>query len=241
MHIASGEQGRKGIANCNWTWDMFEISHLEKDLKSEIQVKHAVKQRHQYRTFGRLCADLVGRQWRWHREIAPHGTHRYVYLWWCLPWGPLVHQVPWHKWMGTKAFFYVFLCALIQDEWSAVDISPPPLIINLHFSGMAISVFVSIVTLLSPHQTLPFPVGSIWTARRVNPRRWWKCPCFGSCIHTTGSTRNEWTQHCLRRPTPRNMEPWQIKTVHAEIYVSSDFVQKLNMYYIIKQMYNDDI
>ena len=34
---------------------------------------------------------------------------------------------------------------------------------------MAISVFVSIVTLLSPHQTLPFPVGSIWTARRVEP------------------------------------------------------------------------
>lgn len=107
--------------------------------------------------------------------------------------------------------------------------------IHSHFCGMAISVFVSIMTLLSAHQTLPFPLGSIWTARRVNPRRWWKCHCFGSCIHTTGSTRNEWTQHCLRRPTPRSMEPWQIKTVHAEIYVSSDFVQK-----IIIKMYNDD-
>lgn len=62
---------------------------------------------------------------------------------------------------GNQGLFIVFLCTLIQDERSAVDISPPPLFSNLHFSGMAISVFVSIVTLLSPHQTLPFPVGSI--------------------------------------------------------------------------------
>ena len=118
---------------------MFEISHLEKDLKSEIQVKLALlEQCHLYRTFGRLCADLVGRQRRWHREIAPHGTHCYVCLWWCLPWGSPVHQVPWHKWMGTKAFFYVvLLCTLIEDEWSAVDISPAPLICI--FRGMALS------------------------------------------------------------------------------------------------------
>ena len=149
MHSASGEQGRKGIADCNWTWDMFEISHLEQDLKIEIQVKHAVlKQRHQYRTFGRLCSDLVGRQRRWHREIAPHGTHRHVGLWWCLPWGPLVHQVPWHKRMGTKAFLrYSFYLYFVL--WFKINghLTSP---IDMHFPGMAVSVFVSVMTVLSP-------------------------------------------------------------------------------------------
>ena len=209
MHIASGEQGRNGIADCNLTWGMFEISHLEKDLKSEMQVKHALlEQCHLYRTFGRLCPDLVRRQRRWHREIAAHGTHCYVCLWWCLPWGPPVHQVPWHKWMGTKAFF---LSCFFFVLW-------------LKMNGVRLTSHLShwFAFFMEWHfQILPFPIGSIWTARRVNPRRWWKCHCFGSCIHTTGSTRNEWTQPCLRRPTPRNMEPQQIKTLHAEIYVSS--------------------